>query len=111
PGENAKALFTLAGRLAVRGFQEALDNRIFLRGAISYGDVYADGDTLVGPAADDAAEWYDKADWIGVCLTPAANYALESLPVGPESPYLNNAIFTKASVPLSKHKQVADANV
>ena len=57
----------------------AMDEGMLFRGAISIGDMYSSKDMLIGPAIDDAVEWYDMADWAGVHLTPKASYAVDSL--------------------------------
>jgi hypothetical protein len=49
--------------------------KIFFRGAVSMGLLYkADHatNTIMGPALTDAAEWYERAEWIGVHMTPRA---------------------------------------
>lgn len=108
-GPDTVKILYHASLLTMLGFMGALRDGIFLRGAISINTFYRNVDTdqtsalgalvgplnevesaprsreqirgkiLVGPAADDAAEWHSKADWIGVMLTPAAGYALDSI--------------------------------
>lgn len=55
------------------------ENKIFFRGAISYGEYSfsAEQNIVMGDAIDEASEWYDKVDWIGIILTPSAEYAVE----------------------------------
>ena len=36
------------------------------------------GNIFVGKAVDEAASWHEQADWIGVHLTPSAEYAFKS---------------------------------
>lgn len=56
---------------------KALKDGILLRGAVSYGEFFLDSDStvLLGPAAVDAHEWSEMAEWVGVLLTPTAYYA------------------------------------
>jgi hypothetical protein len=74
-----------------------------IRGATSYGEFVASaGRTLIGQAVDDAAEWFEALDWIGIVLTPAASFQhapdspwcrYEQVPVkgiGPKSLYCCN---------------------
>ncbi|HPI84520.1 MAG TPA: hypothetical protein PKV16_07615 [Caldisericia bacterium] len=52
---------------------------VFFRGAISQGAYLIENNVLVGPAVDDAAGYYEKADWLGVISTPTASMAIDSL--------------------------------
>ena len=65
----------------VQLFLRAIETQVFLRGAISYGDfVYSKrGNSVVGPAITDAANWCEKADWIGIQLTPSCGMHLETI--------------------------------
>ena len=58
---------------------QMIENKIFFRGAISYGEYSfsAEQNIVMGDAIDEASEWYDKVDWIGIILTPSAEYAVE----------------------------------
>lgn len=57
------------------------ESKIFLRGAMSYGEFLLDleENIVMGPALNEAAEWYESTDWIGVILTPSAEFALRSI--------------------------------
>jgi hypothetical protein len=54
-------------------FCNALNKQIYLRGAVSLGDYYADDktNTVIGPAVSEAAAWYEKHDWMGIVATPS----------------------------------------
>jgi len=54
---------------------EAAEEKIFLRGAISYGDFLFlnNTDFFIGEAVDEVAEWYDSCNWTGIILTPKAS--------------------------------------
>ena len=58
-------------------FQSYLADNFFLRGAISFGDIEKRGSHFVGPAVDDAAEYFELQDMIGICLTPKTTIAME----------------------------------
>lgn len=58
---------------------EGLTRNWLFRGVIAYGEYYNNGGILLGPAIDEAAQWYEKADWIGCHLTPSASLIVESL--------------------------------
>lgn len=49
---------------------ESLGRGTFFRGAVSAGRFFQTGTKLFGPAIDEAASWYEQADWIGVTATP-----------------------------------------
>jgi len=44
----------------------------FFRGCISVGDFYEGKNMILGPTIDEAAQYYDQSDWIGVFLTSSA---------------------------------------
>ncbi len=52
---------------------------IFFRGAVSFGDfIFSKKDNMVmGKALYEAADWYEAVDWMGVLLSPSAEYAYE----------------------------------
>ena len=52
-------------------FRQALQRGILLRGAAAHGRFLASGEVFIGPAVDEAACWYDRADWAGVLATPS----------------------------------------
>lgn len=58
-------------------FAHAIEKGILFRGAISIGKFYSHQNMIIGPAIDDAAEWYNITDWAGIHLTPSTTYALE----------------------------------
>ena len=58
-------------------FSVSMDKGILFRGAISFGNFYSHKTMLIGPAIDDAAEWYSKSDWAGVHLTPKTSYYID----------------------------------
>lgn len=57
----------------------ALSEGLFFRGVFSIGDHYrnADDGVILGPAIDDAAAWFEQADWIGIHATPHTSLRLE----------------------------------
>jgi hypothetical protein len=52
---------------------------VYLRGAISVGKFYQTPNLIIGPAVDEAAEWYTNIEWIGVSAAPSAHFTLEKL--------------------------------
>ena len=61
------------GNTLARLFAAGADCGFLFRGAVGFGDFYRgmQSRVLVGPAVDEAAEWYDKAEWAGIHLTPS----------------------------------------
>jgi hypothetical protein len=62
------------GLICQRLVAESIRKGIPLRGATSFGAFSSKGTILVGPAIDEAAAWHEALDWIGVVLTPTAEY-------------------------------------
>lgn len=52
---------------------------VLFRGSFSIGHYIEDAksNTVMGAAVADAAEWYERADWMGLCATPKTNTELE----------------------------------
>ncbi len=51
-----------------------------MRGAAAYGNYFQDGTKIVGPAIDEAAQWFEKADRIGLIACPSLECHLELMP-------------------------------
>lgn len=51
-----------------------------LRGSMATGDflINEESNTAIGPAVSDAAEWFEAADWMGLCLTPRTSLYFKS---------------------------------
>jgi hypothetical protein len=86
PDEPRKLLPWFSGVISQVVKHAAVEQGVFLRGAVSIGSFVQAPDGLFGPAVTDAAYWYEEADWIGVILTPSAKYGydrnlVDSLPV------------------------------
>jgi hypothetical protein len=52
---------------------------IYFRGGISVGDFYKSDKMIIGPAIDEAAEYYTLSDWIGVSASPSAYNILHKM--------------------------------
>ena len=65
-------------------FSFSFKNKIFFRGAISFGEFLFNNDLniVMGNALDEASEWYESTDWFGVILTPSAEYRYNSTMLG-----------------------------
>lgn len=79
-GKNNIPVQILVAYLLMRRYLfHSFEKGILFRGAFSIGSYIEDSDsnTVMGEAINDAAQWYDKADWMGVASTPRTNNALE----------------------------------
>lgn len=75
-----RVLITILPELINSFFQPQMQsNSVFFRGAISYGQYSfsAEQNIIMGPALDEASEWYETVDQIGIILSPSAEYAVE----------------------------------
>lgn len=83
-------------------FVSALDKDLLLRGAIAFGQFYAgrEGRILIGPAVDEAAEWYDKADWAGIHLTPSAGRSVVPAGLPGDPTFSSSGLFVHYPIPL-----------
>lgn len=50
----------------------ALSRRIFFRGCLSFGRIFVGDQIIIGPAIDEAVQYFESSEWIGVSLTPSA---------------------------------------
>jgi hypothetical protein len=86
--------------LLIFPFFHALDKGIYLRGVISIGRFEISKTIILGPAIDEAAEWYTKYDWFGISLTPAASYGLQKLIDKGFDQSKISKIFVKYNIPM-----------
>lgn len=71
-GSNLSDILLTAGSEISSFVLFALSRRIFFRGCLSVGKIFAGDQIVIGPAIDEAAQCYESADWIGVSLAPSA---------------------------------------
>jgi hypothetical protein len=77
PGDADKVL-PVHGLICRELVPESIQMGIPLRGATSHGQFsVSEGTILVGPGVDEAASWHEALDWIGVVMTPSAEYKCE----------------------------------
>jgi hypothetical protein len=74
--DEAPKTMRIHGELAQFLLPLSVEAEIPVRGAISYGEFEIQDNIFVGKAVDEAAAWHEFADWIGVHLTPSAEYVL-----------------------------------
>jgi Mrr N-terminal domain len=69
-----------------------------LRGCITTGEFHRDATLIVGPAIDEAAEYYDLPQWIGISSSPSANKIIEDIYNSKKDAVKD--IFFKCDIPL-----------
>ncbi|MBT8545238.1 hypothetical protein G6730_09645 [Polynucleobacter paneuropaeus] len=72
-GEIEQAL-EIHGQLCQWAIPQSIKSEIPVRGATAYGEFSIQDNIFVGKAIDEAAAWHEQADWIGVHLTPSAEF-------------------------------------
>jgi hypothetical protein len=71
------AAIEIHGELCQWLIPESIDSEIPVRGATAFGDFELGESIFVGKAIDEAASWHEQSDWIGVHLTPSAEYVFK----------------------------------
>lgn len=71
--ETSKAI-EIHGELCKWLIPESIAAELPIRGATSCGDFETKDNIFVGQAVDEAASWHEQSDWIGVNLTPTAEF-------------------------------------
>ncbi len=100
---NNKAFVLYLSKLLSDFFIQALSFGIFYRGSISQGYFYEDEYFIIGPAVDDAAEFFESGNWIGIIATPSTSLLIDSIiAIVPDLKFKHG--FIKYSVPLSNGK-------
>lgn len=80
-GETIPGQLTVATLLMRRYLFHSLERHVLFRGAFSVGTYIEDSrtNTVMGEAVADAAQWYERADWMGLHATPRTCTQLEYL--------------------------------
>ncbi|MEK7412851.1 MAG: hypothetical protein AAB263_06000 [Planctomycetota bacterium] len=89
--EITKAI-EIHGELCQWLIPESIKVELPMRGATSCGEFEISDNIFVGKAVDEAASWHEQGNWIGVNLSPSAQFAFS--PVG------NSSSWTQYSAPL-----------
>jgi len=74
---EAPAAINVHGELAKWTILHSIEAEIPIRGAISFGQFAIQDNIFIGKAVDEAAAWHEHANWVGVHLTPSAEYVFE----------------------------------
>ncbi|MCK4606818.1 MAG: hypothetical protein KAU35_05935 [candidate division Zixibacteria bacterium] len=76
--EEASIAINIHGELANWAILNSIQAEIPVRGAISFGEFAIQDNIFIGKAVDEAAAWHEHADWIGVHLTPSAEFIFQN---------------------------------
>jgi len=71
--EVTKAI-EIHGELCQWLIPESIQSGLPIRGATAYGDFEISESIFVGRAVDEAASWHEQGNWIGVNLSPSADF-------------------------------------
>jgi hypothetical protein len=69
------------GKIANYFVLRGMEHELLLRGATSVGNFEMENRVFVGRAIDEAASWYERCDWMGVIMTPTADYKYRQLSI------------------------------
>jgi len=75
--EEIDLAIEIHGELCQWLIPESIKSEIPVRGATAFGDFELRENMFVGKAIDEAASWHEQSDWIGVHLTPSAEYVFK----------------------------------
>jgi hypothetical protein len=74
PEQEASTAIDAHGELCAWVIPRSIISEIPVRGATTFGDFELGENIFVGKAIDEAAAWHEQTDWMGVHLTPSAEY-------------------------------------
>jgi hypothetical protein len=69
-------LIELHAKICSYILEESVTSLFAIRGAITYGLYNYRGNIMIGPGIDESASWHEKGDWIGVILSPSAEFKI-----------------------------------
>ncbi|MCW4029190.1 MAG: hypothetical protein NWE92_06035 [Candidatus Bathyarchaeota archaeon] len=77
--DDPAAHVPLLAKIISDTFFFALIKGIYFRGVIAIGKFFQSNTLIIGPAIDEAAEWYTQPEWMGVSAAPSASFGLSRL--------------------------------
>ncbi|MDE1765562.1 MAG: hypothetical protein KGI27_04700 [Thaumarchaeota archaeon] len=96
-GSDIKILITKMAETLIKTMEVAIAHDIFFRGCISIGEFFPDPNIIVGKAIDDAAQYYQMPEWIGISVTPNSHKLIDSIGFHTEK---NKGLFVEYDIPL-----------
>lgn len=79
---------------------DAISKGIFFRGCISVGKVFSSDKMIIGPAIDEAAQYYTMPDWIGISASPSAYIVINNLRANNKLSAQDLSLFVNYDIPL-----------
>jgi len=98
-GDDKEKILEEAGTTLNSIISVGIPHGINFRGCISMGKIYRSEIMVLGDAIDEAAEYYEKSNWVGAFATPSVSNCLDSI----SSTSIWNS-FTKYDVPFHDDK-------
>lgn len=89
------------GELCQKLIPQSIRAGLPIRGATAYGNFEISENIFVGKAVDEAASWHEQANWIGVNLTPSAEFVFTKSTV--RSAWISYPVPLKASMKWAPH--------
>jgi hypothetical protein len=81
--KNISEAIMLLGTVLSIVMAVAIEQGLYMRGSISFGTFYRDPESnnpiIIGRAIDEAAEWYDKAEIIGIYCSPSLKFLIDNI--------------------------------
>ena len=66
----------LIGEVLIRLFRRSIVRQFYFRGCLSVGKFFRSDNMIIGPAVDEAAEYYILPEWSGISSSPSASKIL-----------------------------------
>jgi len=95
------AAIEIHGELCQRLIPASIRAALPMRGATAYGNFEISQNIFVGKAVDEAASWHEQGNWIGVNLTPSAEFVFSRNNI--KSAWISYAAPIKVSVKWEPH--------
>lgn len=78
-GTNDEVLLENLGSMLVTLVVVGLSLGIYFRGCITVGDFFHEKQMIIGPAVDEAAQYYMLPEWIGISASPSTHRILQDI--------------------------------
>ena len=97
--KNLDNVISKLGRGLWRSITESMQLDLPIRGCFSVGTFYRKDDFFIGPAIDEAAEYYSFPQWIGISASTSCNYEIERIS---KINFNLDQIYHKCDIPLKE---------
>jgi len=93
-------LLSKFGSAVWRSIVQSIKIGLPVRGCFALGEFFQEGNFFIGEAVDEASQYYNLPQWIGISASPSAHQALEIL--SKKNPDAVNPIYIKCMIPLKQ---------